>query len=87
MFARRKVKLTSTIPTNSINEFILAHLEHSLVTRLAAPIMRTMPSSADTVSNLPLLLAIADCGYLSNDFMSRDARVDIAEMALLHKAV
>jgi len=87
MFARRKVKLTSTIPTNTINKLILAHLEHSLITGLAASIMRTMPSSTNTVSNLPLLFAIADCDYLPNDFMSRDARVDISQMALLHKAV
>jgi hypothetical protein len=47
-----------------------------------------MPSSAHSVSNLPLLFTITNCHYLSNDFMSWDAREDVfTQMALLEEAI
>jgi hypothetical protein len=87
-FAKRKVKLTSTIPTNTIDSCIIAHLEHSLVARPASAVMSTMPPSTHSVSNLPLIFTVANCNYLSNDFMSRNTRKNlITEMTLLEKAI
>ena len=55
---------------DTYNNFVIAHLEHSTVTGLASTIVATMPSSADTVTNLPSLLTWTYCHNMADDFMA-----------------
>jgi hypothetical protein len=64
---------TSTIPGDSIDDFVVTHLEQAAIAGFADSVMPTVPRSAYFVAEFPFLFAVTDCDYGADDFMAGDA--------------
>lgn len=86
---KKSRELTSTIPRNTIDLPVVADLEKPAVARLADTVVPTVPWSANLISDFPFLLAVANCNYAANDFMTGNARKGcaVAKCALLEEGI
>lgn len=69
---------------NAVDGAVLAHLELPSVTLLAGAVVSAVPRAPDAVSDLPALLAVADCDDVADDFVPWDDREGVSKGTGLH---
>ena len=65
---------TATISHHTIDGVVFTVLKSASEALFACAVLTTVPTSADTIANLPFLLAWAECNDFPDNLMSRNAR-------------
>jgi hypothetical protein len=70
-----------SIPGDSINRFVLAHLEQPALAGDAGLVVAAVPGPSNAISKLPFLLCVWDGYDLPDDFVAGDDWEAVAEQA------